>query len=106
MEAGDSGLQPPPAARQRPVEVRLGRRMKMEGAAGHASWPRQACYQMLSRQGCDLPALRRRDELAKVAVTGYWNRLLGVPTDYGYAWQPFSEAGSSGGEAPASGAVE
>src|SRR3989442_3789614 len=31
---------------------------------------------MLSRQGCDLPALRRRDELAKVAVTGYWNRLL------------------------------
>src|SRR2546427_11873597 len=34
MEAGDPGLQPPPAARQRPVEVRLGHRMKMEG-----SWP-------------------------------------------------------------------
>ena len=32
---------------------------------------------MLSRQGCDLPARRRRDEFAKVAVTGYWNRLLG-----------------------------
>src|SRR3989442_12593827 len=34
MEAGDPGLQPPPAARQRPVEVRLGHRMNREG-----SWP-------------------------------------------------------------------
>jgi hypothetical protein len=33
-------------------------------------------------------------------------RKLGVPINYGYAWQPIPEAGSFGREAPASGAAE
>jgi chromosome segregation and condensation protein ScpB/DNA-binding XRE family transcriptional regulator len=45
-------------------------------------------------------------QLVEVETLEEARRKLGVPTDYGYAWQPFSEAGSSGGEAPASGAVE
>jgi chromosome segregation and condensation protein ScpB len=45
-------------------------------------------------------------QLVEVETLEEARRKLGVPTDYGYAWQPFSEAGSFGGEAPASGAVE
>ena len=45
-------------------------------------------------------------QLVEVETLEEARRKLGVPTDYGYAWQPFSEAGSFGGEAPASGVVE
>ena len=50
---------------------------------------------MLSRQGCDLPALRRRDELAKAAVIGYWNRLLGGFPDGDDTWLVVASKGGS-----------
>jgi chromosome segregation and condensation protein ScpB len=45
-------------------------------------------------------------QLVEVETLEEARRKLGVPTDYGYAWEPPSEAGSFGNEAPASGAVE